>query len=138
MAIQGVESRLHKLGLFWKPTKPRLPVPYELSMNRIWKGRAPQTVRVFSGFGATDCGALQVGKSYLVYATRDATGDYFTHACTRTRELALAAADLGQLGPGIGVRSSPQPARPATALLVALALLLAAGGAVLWRRWRVT
>lgn len=139
-ALYGLELKLHDWGLFHRPTKHWLSVPYDLTVSRAWKGAPPDRVTVFSAFGPSDCGVFEVGKTYLVYASLDSTGDYSTHFCMGTRELALASADLRQLGTGSAVARSPRSSADSppnffwpAILGTAAAVLIALG----WRRRRV-
>lgn|GEM_PF-3144448 len=139
-ALHGLELKLHDWGLFHRPTRQWLSVPYDLTVSRAWKGAPPNRVTVFSAFGPSDCGAFEVGKTYLVYANLDSTGGYSTHLCMGTRELALASADLQQLGTGSAVARSPRNTADSphnffwpAILGTAVAVLIALG----WRMWRV-
>lgn len=139
-ALHGLELKLHDWGLFHRPTKQWLSVPYELTVTRTWKGNPPARVTVFSAFAISECGAFEVGKTYLVYANRDSTGDYSTQLCAGTRELGTASADLRQLGTGSAVAQSPSTSTESshTSLGAAIvAIAIAALGAFAWRMWRV-
>jgi len=139
-ALHGLELKLHDWGLFRRPTKQWLLVPYDLIVTRAWKGTPPAHFTVFSAFSPSECGAFEEGRTYLVYATRDSTGDYSTHLCAGTRELTTASSDLQQLGTGSAVAQppSPSPDSPTTPWWAGIiAVAIAAMGAIAWRMWRV-
>lgn len=90
-----------------------------LSVVAAWKGVSRPTVTIVTGMGGGDCGySFTSGDTYLVYAYRSSPGSpvfylgdfrieialgaqqFGTSICTRTAPIALAAADLAQLGPG--------------------------------------
>ena len=56
------------------------------------RGGVDDTVEVYTGSGGGDCGfGFTKGKSYLVYASREDTGQLATGICTRTREATRGA-----------------------------------------------
>jgi hypothetical protein len=58
------------------------------------RGGLDETVEVYTGSGGGDCGfGFTKGKSYLVYAHQEDTGQLATGTCTRTREATRGAQD---------------------------------------------
>jgi hypothetical protein len=56
------------------------------------RGGLDDTVEVYTGSGGGDCGfGFTKGKSYLVYAHRESTGQLTTGICSRTREATRGA-----------------------------------------------
>ena len=74
-----------------------------LRVGGAWKGVRSETVTLVTGWGGGDCGFLfETGEAYLVYAyrRRGVIGEppLATSICSRTVELAAAAADVRALG----------------------------------------
>ena len=89
------------------------------SVISVWKGVLRPQITLRTGMGGGDCGyTFSTGGTYLVYAHSSNPGSpafyvgstlveipltprqFGTSICTRTAPLAMAAADLAQLGPG--------------------------------------
>lgn len=72
-----------------------------LRVERVWKGAGGPAVSVFTGSHSAACGyGFKRGRTYLVYAHKDAEGRLSTGICGRTRRLKDAGGDLKVLGPG--------------------------------------
>ena len=65
-----------------------------------WKTEAfAESVETRTGYGGGDCGyPVEVGKSYLVYASRDLHGVLAFGICGRTAALLCASGDIPELG----------------------------------------
>ncbi len=75
----------------------RYAVRFEV--QAYWKGDVPSQAIVYDSF--TSCGiGFTEGSSYLVYAYERQPGEWTTHLCSRTKELAGAEEDLQELGEG--------------------------------------
>lgn len=91
-----VEIRRHKRGgdIFAR-------VEAVLRVERVWKGVEATTVSVFTASHSATCGyGFKEGRTYLVYAHKDAEGRLSTGICWRTRRLKDAGKDLRELGAG--------------------------------------
>jgi hypothetical protein len=72
-----------------------------LRVERVWKGVGGTTVSVFTASHSASCGyGFKGGRTYLVYAHKDAEGRLSTGICSRTRRLKDAGEDLKELGAG--------------------------------------
>jgi hypothetical protein len=72
-----------------------------LRVERVWKGVGGATVSVFTASHSATCGyGFKGGRTYLVYAHKDAEGRLSTGICSRTRRLKDAGQDLKELGAG--------------------------------------
>lgn len=72
-----------------------------LRVGRVWKGVEGATVSVFTASHSAACGyGFKGGRTYLVYAHKDAQGRLSTGICGRTRRLKDAGEDLKELGAG--------------------------------------
>jgi hypothetical protein len=72
-----------------------------LRVERVWKGAGGATVSVFTASHSATCGyGFKQGRTYLVYAHKDAEGRLSTGICSRTRRLKDAGEDLKELGAG--------------------------------------
>ena len=72
-----------------------------LRVERAWKGVEGATVSVFTASHSAACGyGFKEGRTYLVYAYKDAQGRLSTGICGRTRRLKDAGRDLKELGAG--------------------------------------
>jgi hypothetical protein len=70
-------------------------------VEKVWKGLERGTVSVFTSSWSTACGyGFKGGRTYLVYAHRNAEGKLSTSICSRTRRLKDARKDLDELGAG--------------------------------------
>jgi hypothetical protein len=70
-------------------------------VERAWKGVEAATVSVFTAAHSAACGyRFKQGRTYLVYAYKDAEGRLSTGICGRTRRLKDAGEDLKELGAG--------------------------------------
>lgn len=70
-------------------------------VERSWKGAEGETVSVFTSGWSAACGyGFKGGRTYLVYAHRDAEGRLSTSTCSRTRRLKDAREDLEEMGAG--------------------------------------
>lgn len=82
-----------------------------LRVERAWKGAEEATVSVFTSSHSAACGyGFREGRTYLVYAHKNAEGRLSTGICGRTRRLKDAGEDLKELGAGrevAGGGSSP-------------------------------
>ena len=91
-----VEIRRHKRGedIF-------AGVEAVVRVERVWKGVEATTVSVFTASHSAACGyGFKEGRTYLVYAYKDAEGRLSTGICGRTRRLKDAGEDLKELGAG--------------------------------------
>ncbi len=88
-----IEIRRHKVGDIFSRTEAVLRV------ERVWKGGDATTVSLFSASHSATCGYhFKKGRTYLVYAYKDAEGRLSTGICSRTRRLKDAAQDIKVLG----------------------------------------
>ncbi|HEY9283959.1 MAG TPA: hypothetical protein VIP46_10950 [Pyrinomonadaceae bacterium] len=72
-----------------------------LRVERVWKGVEGPTVSVFTSSHSAACGyGFKEGRTYLVYAHKNAEGRLSAGICGRTRRLKDAGEDLKTLGPG--------------------------------------
>ena len=72
-----------------------------LRVERVWKGVEGTTVNVFTASHSATCGyGFKEGRTYLVYAYKNAVGRLSTDICSRTRRLKDAGEDLKELGAG--------------------------------------
>ena len=72
-----------------------------LRVERAWKGVEGASVSVFTASHSGTCGyGFKEGRTYLVYAHKDAKGRLSTGICGRTRRLKDAGEDLKELGAG--------------------------------------
>ena len=82
-----------------------------LRVERVWKGDGGATVSVFTASHSASCGyGFKEGRTYLVYAYRDARGRLSTGICSRTRRLKDAGEDLKEFGAGREVARGVLPA----------------------------
>ena len=64
-----------------------------------WSGVKASPVFVFTGTGGGDCGySFEVGKTYIVWAIRNESGELNTSICSFTVPLAAGGDQLAQLG----------------------------------------
>jgi len=110
--VQEALRRAHAVfvGSVASVTDRAIPLPSRPSMvmrdrkvvmvlERGWKGALRDSVVVFTGNGAGDCGYLfQVGERYLVFAVASDSGAFATGTCTLTQALAGAGKYLRALG----------------------------------------
>lgn len=75
---------------------------YAFGVRRYWKGDVGRNAEVTTAASSAACGvSFRIGESYLVYASKAATGRGFaTSICTRTRPESAAQEDLRVLGKG--------------------------------------
>jgi hypothetical protein len=67
----------------------------KFAVEDAFRGVQASTVEVLTGQGGGDCGYnFEQGRSYLVYAHKNETGEMSTGICTRTRPIEKAAEDL--------------------------------------------
>ncbi|MEQ1907671.1 MAG: carboxypeptidase regulatory-like domain-containing protein [Vicinamibacterales bacterium] len=70
----------------------------EVAVNEPFRGIQLTQVRLSAGFGGLSCGyEFEMGKTYLIYASRSPEGHLATSACSRTRPVEEAAGDLAYL-----------------------------------------
>ena len=71
-----------------------------LAIDRAWRGvEAGDSVVVITSYSEAACGySFAVGRAYLVYSVRDASGTWTTTTCSRTRTIDEAVEDLAALG----------------------------------------
>ena len=75
-------------------------------IDRTWKGTKGKTETVLTPNSGAGCGyTFEKGKSYLLYSYRPKEDEIkppplYTIICSRTKPLALAAADIKELGEG--------------------------------------
>ncbi|HET7460932.1 MAG TPA: hypothetical protein VFJ82_06780 [Longimicrobium sp.] len=56
---------------------------FTFAVTRVRKGTRARTVQVRTGVGGGDCGvSFEIGRSYTVYARRDANGRLVTYICS--------------------------------------------------------
>ena len=71
-------------------------------VTQVWKGDNQSQIIVYDN--EDSCGIeFEIGKSYLVYASKDKNGELYTGLCNRTTEVSNAGEDLKFLGQGEGV-----------------------------------
>ena len=62
------------------------------TVTETFRGDLPEGVTVFTGSGGGDCGfKFDAGKTYLVYAHQEKSGQLSTGICARTREATSGA-----------------------------------------------
>jgi hypothetical protein len=119
------------------------PVRVVFQVNDSWKGVATTTVTVATAASGASCGyVFDVGKQYTVYAYND-NGVWGTNMCTRTNEVANAAADLAYLNtlPKLTLISTSSPV-PMVAYVVGAVVVLATVIGGIWlaryarKQWR--
>src|SRR5690606_4011189 len=80
------------------------PLKVYFEVKETWKGINETQVIINTGLGGGDCGvAFEVGKEYMVYASKSSiydTSGLSTTICTNTGLLSNAQADLDFLGEG--------------------------------------
>jgi hypothetical protein len=87
------------------------PVRVTFDVSAVWKGPAYRQLAVTTPRWSASCGyPFQRGVTYLVYAS-DQDGELTTYLCSRTNSLALAQADLADLGPGAAPTLDQAPAQ---------------------------
>ena len=106
------------------------PVRVVLQVNDSWKGVTTATVLVETAVSGASCGyTFDVGKQYVVYAyDHDNNGVWATNMCTRTNDVANAAADLTYLNtlPKLALISTSAPVPVAVYVIgAAVGLVLA-------------
>ena len=106
------------------------PVRVVLQVNDSWKGVTTATVLVETAVSGASCGyTFDVGRQYVVYAyDHDNNGVWATNMCTRTNDVANAAADLTYLNtlPKLALISTPPPVPVAVYVIgAAVGLVLA-------------
>jgi hypothetical protein len=90
-----IEIRRHKVGDIFSRAEAVLRV------ERVWKGGEATTVSLFSASHSATCGYhFKKGRTYLVYAYKDAEGRLSTGICSRTRRLKDGTGDIKMLGEG--------------------------------------
>jgi hypothetical protein len=74
------------------PTMPFFSRRVSFKVTESLQGGVDDTIEVYTGSGGGDCGfGFARGKSYLVYAHRETTGQLATGICSRTREVTRGA-----------------------------------------------
>ena len=87
------------------------PIKITFQVYNRWKGPPEVTLVATTPRSGASCGYdFQEGQDYIVYANGDAS-DLRVGLCSLTKPLALASADLEQLGPGITVDTSKEPGK---------------------------
>lgn len=87
------------------PALPRAKVSF--NVKRVWKGQREPAKYVSTPAQIPACGVdFKVQREYLVFAWPDSKGDLYTHSCSATRPMELAAEDLETIGPGAEVFES--------------------------------
>ena len=83
------------------------PVDYTFRVEDVWKGDIGDTVVVRTARASASCGyPFEMGRVYLVYATRDPSG-WRTDLCTRTTGMEWADDDLAAFA-GVDLTGSTQ------------------------------
>ncbi|MCA9653092.1 MAG: hypothetical protein KC501_24470 [Myxococcales bacterium] len=74
---------------------------YSFEVDRVWKGEIGPRVEIATALHSAACGrTYQIGTRYVVYARRNADGDWADGLCSRTRASLSAEEDLQVLGAG--------------------------------------
>jgi hypothetical protein len=119
--VRLLEPLRQWLGL--APVPNAYAVLATVDVHSAWKGVTTTPVAVLTDASSASCGyAFSAGQQYLIYAFADGSS-YSTNLCTRTVELAQAAADLAYLQTVPTLAVSPAPG---ASLLPAFCLGLAA------------
>jgi len=74
------------------------PVTYVFDVHAYWRGPVGRRTEVWSTY---DGQQYQVGRTYLVYASRSHLAEFYDDKCSRTRWIERARDDLLALGPPI-------------------------------------
>ncbi|MFQ5639821.1 MAG: hypothetical protein ACE5IR_17720, partial [bacterium] len=70
----------------------------KLTLLKLWKGERAIADEIFTGLNSASCGFdFVVGKTYVIYASKDEEGKLHTNICTRTRHIDQAGEDLNFL-----------------------------------------
>ncbi len=76
-------------------------VSVKIEIKEIWKGLLSKEVNISTPDNPASCGVtFEIGKSYLVFASRSAEGKLTTGLCLNNKELYKAAEELQILGEG--------------------------------------
>lgn len=75
------------------PNHSSPPGTQTLQIIDRWKGVPNDVIALYVGFGSCSY-FFEADQSYLVYASRSSSGEYWTDLCTRTNLLASAEEDL--------------------------------------------
>ncbi len=88
-----------------------------IEVLEAWKGVTEPIVKVSTAANSAICGyAFQVGRSYLVYASRDGSRPLRVSLCSRTQLLDAAGEDLKSLGkPSVRISSADEKAKKSAA-----------------------
>lgn len=89
-------------------------ISVKIEVKEIWKGRISLEVNITTPDHPGACGVLfEIGKSYLVFASRSDEGNLTTGLCLNNRELEKAAEELEILGKGKQPERSKSPSQSA-------------------------
>ena len=83
------------------------PVATRITVSRVWKGPAVDTLTVVVGNTAIESSCdlrLEPGESYVIFASRGENGLLFTSQCTGTASEHDATATISALGPAQELR----------------------------------
>lgn len=112
------------------------PVLVNFQVADSWRGVTTTTVAIRTAASGASCGyTFEVGKQYVVYAYQY-SGVLETNICTRTSEVALAAADLNYLSTLPTLALTPTASSPTLFYIVA-GLLVAVAVALLITIWLI-
>lgn len=104
----GVATQVNDSGVRGGRGESVRPFNYKLVRFKVldwFRGPRRRDVQVLTGPGAAECGYKFIpGRRYLVYAEAGADGRLYTSACTATKPLAEAGADLSFIR---GLRAAP-------------------------------
>ncbi len=112
------------------------PVAANFQVADSWKGVTTMTVVIRTAVSGASCGyTFEAGKQYVVYAYHF-SGVLETNMCTRTNEVALAAADLTYPNPLPKLTLTPTASSPVLFYIV-IGLLVAVAIALLIAIWLI-
>jgi hypothetical protein len=112
------------------------PVLVNFQVSDSWKGVTTTTVAIQTAVSGASCGyTFEAGKQYVVYAYQS-SGVLETNMCTRTNEVAFAAADLNYLNTLPKLILTPTASSPVLFYIV-IGLLVAISTALLITIWLI-
>jgi hypothetical protein len=106
--VTSVLDTLRRSGSFHYHTRRAI-----FALQAVWKGPTAGAVTVLTGMGWGESGIqFAVGERYLVFATADSNGVFFTKWCSHTELLASASRYLPALGEARVPFAPPDSASP--------------------------
>ncbi len=94
------ESHLKRAGV----TPPTTVI---FRVHQSWKGTAQNIIPILTHMPHQQMFGFMLGETYLIYAYKDISGNWYVPHCSRTRFMRDATEDLGLLGPAKTVYKEP-------------------------------